>query len=165
VLWTSQVSGKQIVKNTKINGIDRPAGPGRAFHSPGRAGPKFYRAGLGIFGPCRALPTFAAFVIVPTTARPQSSFTDDTLQLYDVVADLSLTLRLSQPSSSTHCRWPPGFDNVTPSPTSATLHGLLTPCRDSTLRPLPRRRLPAINDDNLCRYSELATPLGYAAYF
>jgi len=37
VLWTSQVSGKQIVKNTQINGIDRPAGPGRAFHSPGRA--------------------------------------------------------------------------------------------------------------------------------
>ena len=41
VLWTSQVSGKQIVKNTKINGIDRPAGPSRAFHSPSRAGPIF----------------------------------------------------------------------------------------------------------------------------
>jgi len=59
VLWTFQVSGKQIVKNTKINGIDRPAGPGRAdilmhLNWPGRAGPG--RAGPGRVGPGRAGP-------------------------------------------------------------------------------------------------------------
>jgi len=43
VLWTSQVSGKQIVKNTKINGIDRPAGPA----GPGRVGLFIHRVGPG----------------------------------------------------------------------------------------------------------------------
>jgi len=72
MIWTSQVSGKQIVKNTKINGIDRPTGPDRAglfihragpdradilmhLNGPGRAEDLSGRAGLGIFGPCRAL--------------------------------------------------------------------------------------------------------------
>jgi len=40
--------------------------------------------------------TFAAFVVVPTTVRPPSSSTDDTLQLHDVVADLLLTWLLRQ---------------------------------------------------------------------
>ena len=54
MIWTSQVSGKQIVKNTKINGIDRPTGPDRAGLFIHRAGPDRADILMHLNGPGRA---------------------------------------------------------------------------------------------------------------
>jgi len=99
-------------------------------------------------------PTFVAVVVELTTAWPLSARPDVTL-LYNYTKSSPIGRWLhgsdNVPSSpsSTPCRWPPGFDNVPPSLTHQRRHGLLTLCRDSTLRPPPSRRLPAVNDDKL----------------
>ena len=74
-------------------------------------------------------PKLVAFVVVPTTARPPSSSTDETLQLHAVVVDLSLTSRFRRRGAAV-------FDT---SPTT-----------------IPRRRLPVVNAASWLR--RLVTP-------
>jgi len=73
--------------------------------------------------------------------------------LYNYVLTSSPTYRWLRgsvnPSPCTLCRWPRGSDHVSPSSTYLLRHGLLMPLRDPSLHPLPRGRLPAVNDDKL----------------
>jgi len=74
--------------------------------------------------------------------------------------DVATVQLYALPSTSPTCRWLRGSvnpsssilcrsDHVPPSSTHPWRHGLLTPRRDPSLRPLPRRHLPTVNDNDL----------------
>jgi len=111
-------------------------------------------------------PTFAAVVVEPTTEWQHSSGPDATL-LYNYAL----------PSSPT-CRWLWGSVNTSSSPRQRVTD-LTTPTTYRCLRHVPddtvswrhvatQRSVDACSPSTTrssCRHCELATPLGYSAYF